>query len=220
DADEQRHLSSLLLTHMHFDHTRDIPTLGLATLSLPTSIDVYSQESTLTNVRDHLLTDIYPDLTQPLNDDPAAFAFHPIDGWETLSVGGYRIKPIPVEHPVPTVGYIIQPEGGKSLAYSGDTGGALMRFMEDPMAPELLFVDVTFPNALEWRAKISGHLTPALLKQQLTLAREAGVPIPRIVSVHRSLEHEEDILRELSEVGKELSIDIEPGYEGMVVDSI
>jgi hypothetical protein len=39
------------------------------------------------------------------------------------------------------------------------------------------------------------------------------VALPKIVPVHMSLEHQTDILSELSAVERALGIDLEPGYE-------
>jgi ribonuclease BN (tRNA processing enzyme) len=215
-ADEQAAVRNMLLTHLHFDHTRDIPTLGLATLDLPTTIEVYSLAVTLASVKHHLIDgEVYPDLTQRLNDAPPAYHFNAIDGQEVLSIGGYEIKPIPVIHSVPTVGYIVR-SGDDCVAYTGDTGGGLLPFMEDAMKPRVLYVDVTFPDALEWRARASGHLTPGMLKEQIREAKTAGATLPKIVPVHRNLEHERTILRELAAVATETDVDMEPGYEGMV----
>ena len=215
--DEQRALSDVLLTHLHFDHTRDIPTLGLATLSTPATIDVFSLGVTLASVRAHLIDgELYPDLTQGLNDAPPAFRFHEIQGNGTLSLSGYEIKAVPVPHPVPTVGYIVR-SGTDCVAYTGDTGGGLLPFMQDELTPTVLFVDVTFPNRLEARAKASQHLTPAMLREQIVEAQAAGVTLPKLVPVHMSLEHQSEIHTELAALQSELGIDLEPGTEGMVV---
>ena len=59
-------------------------------------------------------------------------------------------------------------------------------------------------------------LTPNRLKAQIQQARAEDVELPKIVPVHMSLEHEKAILKELSVVERELGIDLEPGFEGMV----
>ena len=41
--------------------------------------------------------------------------------------------------------------------------------------------------------------------------------LPRIIPVHRSLAAESEILEELAVVGATLGVDLEPGYENMVV---
>jgi hypothetical protein len=99
------------------------------------------------------------------------------------------------------------------IAYTGDTGGALLPFMQQVAVPRVLFVDVTFPNWLAARAEVSGHLTPAMLQTRIAEMQNAGVALPKIVPVHMSLEHQTDILSELSAVERALGIDLEPGYE-------
>ena len=214
--DEQLRIRQVLLTHLHFDHTRDIPTLGLQTLDFPHSIDVYSLGVTLAAVHDHLIDGYYyPDLTKQLNDTPPAFKFIEIRDSGTVKIGAYEITPVPAKHPVPTIGYIVKGPDD-CVAYTGDTGGDLLPFMQQTAVPRVLFVDVTFPNFLDARAEISGHLTPNMLKARIADAQAGGVTLPKIVPVHMSLEHQSDILSELSAVERELGIDLEPGYEGMM----
>ena len=216
-ADEQRRISSVLLTHLHFDHARDLPTLGLATIDEPTAIDVFAEQRTLDSVRGHLLDgEVYPDLTRGLNEAPPALRFCPLTEGEPLRVLGYDVDPVRADHPVPTVGYIVGADGSR-VGFSGDTGGKLMSFFTHERAPQVLFVDVTFPDRLAERARRSRHLTPSTLKRELGEALKAGVKLPRIVPVHRNLAAESEILKELAAVESSLGVELEPGYEDMVV---
>ena len=80
-----------------------------------------------------------------------------------------------------------------------------------------MFVDVTFPNKLEALAKLTGHLTPALLREQIIEALTAGLSVPRMVAVHISVPGQEQVIKELKSVAAELRIDLSPGFEEMVV---
>ncbi len=216
-ADEQRRVSTVLLTHLHFDHARDLPTLGLATIDEPTAIDVFSEQRTLDSVRAHLLDgEVYPDLTRGLNEGPPSFHFRALTEGQPLRVLDYDVAPVRADHPVPTVGYIVSANGTR-VGFSGDTGGKLMSFFTHERAPQVLFVDVTFPDRLAERARRSKHLTPSTLKRELAEALAAGVTLPRIIPVHRGLAAESEVLQELAAVGSELGVDLEPGYENMVV---
>jgi ribonuclease BN (tRNA processing enzyme) len=118
---------------------------------------------------------------------------------------------------VAALGYIVKSSTGGCFAYTGDTGGDLMPFFRDESAPEVLFADVTFPNRLESLAKITGHMTPNLLKKELEGALEAGVNLPRIVAVHISSPNHHEVVGEIDEVATEMGIDVAAGKQEMVV---
>jgi ribonuclease BN (tRNA processing enzyme) len=213
--DEQLRIRHVLLTHLHFDHTRDLPTLGLQTLDHPDVIEVHSLPITLSTVNQQLMNgEFYPNLTQQLNDRPPAFRFVEIHGRKPRAIGSYDVQPVDADHPVPTIGYLVS-RGGMTVGYTGDTGGPLLPFMQQAIRPDVLFVDVTFPNDLVWRAQASKHLTPNMLRSRIVDAQRAGAALPRIVPVHMSEAYQPQILKELAEVERDLGVDLEPGFEGM-----
>lgn len=216
---EHNAIRALLLTHGHFDHFRDLPTLGLATLDNPHHIDVYALAETLASVQDHLMDGtVYPDLTRDLRDAPAKYRLHPVKPLESFQVLRYHVKAVPAHHPVPALGYIVRPEGRTSFAYTGDSGGSLLPLLQDPNPADVLFVDVTFPNRLEQRANTTGHLTPALLAEQLRQALKLGLRIPRIVPVHLGVQYQAELANELSAEAERLGIDLKPGHEDMIIE--
>jgi cAMP phosphodiesterase len=89
---------------------------------------------------------------------------------------------------VPTTGFIVD-DGEVSLAFSSDTGPT-QHFWDVANATKNLKAVITessFPNSEEDLARISGHLTPAMLKLELAkLKRDVPVYIygakPRFVS--------------------------------------
>jgi len=137
-----------------------------------------------------------------------------VQPYEELSIGRYRVLPVPMPHSVPSVGYLITAEGEGSIFYTGDTGcgfaGALAR-----LKPDCLIVEVTAPNQfgdLDWSTK---HLTPAFLEEELELLKQSWGNLARVICVHMYGELEEQIKTELSESAQRLEADIIPAYEGM-----
>ena len=214
---EQYQVQAVLLTHMHFDHVRDIPTLGLATLDQPGTIDVYALPQTLDALRDHLLNwDIYPDFTKALGSRPPKYHFIPIQPDVVFNALGYEVRPISVLHPVPTVGFIVKSPDGNCVAYSGDTKGRLLPFFTDEMNPEILFVDLSFPNRLTELAQLTGHLSPNMLRQELEIALSKGLRLPRLEAVHLDPEHEQELSADLQSLAEDLGIDIAVGRTGVI----
>ena len=218
-AEEHKQVRAVLLTHLHFDHTRDIPTLALSTLYDKEPIDVHGLKETLKSVHQRMIDGtIYPDFTKPLGPVPARYRFHDLHAGKAFRVLDYEVKAFAMVHPVPSVGFLVRTDSGQCFGYSGDTSGNLLALLKDPMAPSVLFVEMTYPNRMADLSKITGHLIPEPLRVQLAAARQARVPIPRIIAVHMGMSDHDEILRDLAAAAASLGVDITPGREDMLVE--
>ena len=142
---ELKQLNALLLTHQHFDHIRDIPTIGLAAFDEPNTIDLYAISETLNVVHTNLLNgNVYPDFTKPLRGGSPKFRFNPVQPDTSFNVLDYKVRAIPMPHSAPTVGYRIASPAGEHFAYTGDTGGNLLPFLDSDSEPNILFLEVSF----------------------------------------------------------------------------
>jgi ribonuclease BN (tRNA processing enzyme) len=130
-----------------------------------------------------------------------------------MDIEGYRVVALPVNHTISTVGFEITSKDGKKVFYSGDTGSGLSALWEH-ISPNLIIVDVTFPNRLENRAINSAHLCPKLLKKELMEFRRVKGYFPQVTLIHLSPKLEEEIKKEVKEVAKELKLPIGIAYEG------
>jgi ribonuclease BN (tRNA processing enzyme) len=211
---EQEKVSHILLTHCHYDHVRDVPAIALNISHFEKNIRVYSQASTLHAISDHILNGvIYPDFTKiPTANPPLEFC--PLEPHKVEIIGGYKVLAVPVKHGVPTVGYQITSDEGRSLFYSGDTGPGLSSCWEN-ISPQLLFIDVTLPNRLKEHAVSSGHLTPRLLGEELAGFKRTRGYLPQVMIIHLSPVFEDEIKEEVEQVAKDLWADISLSYEGM-----
>lgn len=216
---EQKNIQAVLLTHRHFDHVRDLPSLGLATMDSGGSVSLYSLPETLDAISSRLMDGLlYPDFTKRPTPDAPKFKLSPVTPGNTLSISGYTVRPLAVPHGAPTVGYIVHEPGAGSFAYSGDCGGGLLPFFQDSLRPDPLFVEVTYPTYMEERAKQRGHLTPNLLCREIEEALSQQLVVPRIIVVHRNPYYEEQIAEELAAVASELGVEIALAQEGMCLE--
>ncbi len=211
--EEKDGLQAALLTHRHYDHLRDLPSFGLATMDNGATVALYGLAETLEALTSHLMDGLlYPNFTQrPTKACPKYRLNHVIPG-HLFRVLGMEARAVPVPHGAPAVGFVLR-SGQVAAAFTGDTSGGLDAFLSDPFKPQLLFVDVTFSNAGESKARKSGHLTPALLHGELEASLRLGLPIPRIVAVHMDQRHEGAVRRELAKVSASLGAEIILGTE-------
>jgi cAMP phosphodiesterase len=214
--DEQLHLKAVLITHHHFDHVRDLATLGMNLWSSG-PLPVYGLESSLQTVLIHIFNGVlYPDFTSRPSPEKPAFKFHPVAPGKVFTVGSYSILPFLVNHGIPTAGYQITGADRKSFVYTGDTH-RLPEATWQGLAPRLIVSEVTVPDKYESMARESGHLTPKMLKDELLAFKKIHKYIPPVITVHMSPHLEDDIQKELSRVAEDLGTEITCGYEGMRV---
>ena len=168
--DEQTKIHNILVTHCHLDHTKDILFLADNVVGKGnTLIEIISIPQVIDNLKFHLLNDkIWPDFTIIPTAKKPTLQFRSIETGKTISVDGLRVKAVPVNHTVDAVGYIISDEKS-SIIYTGDTGPTdeLWREANELTDLKAVMIETSFPNHLHKLARMSGHLTPSMLKDQL-----------------------------------------------------
>lgn len=178
--EEQVQIDDILLTHAHLDHMVDLAFLADNVLGKrKTPIRIWGPDPVLTAVRQHLFNDyIWPDFTKIPSADGPVLTLNPLPDDGPVSISGYSVKFAQTTHTVHTVGYCLS-AGSGSLFYSGDTSTTEAIWEMAASCPDLriAFVEASFPNRLENLAKISGHLTPAMLKVELEKFGAHEVPI-------------------------------------------
>lgn len=218
-AEEQAGIEAVLLTHRHFDHVRDLPTLALATMESSGPISVYGLHETIDEVAPRLVDGVlYPDFTKRMTEEGPKVRFSNVEDGRDFRHGPYQVRAHSVPHSCPCIGYVVTGPDGRSFAYTGDCGGGLLPFFQDPWGPSTIFVEVTYGNEMVERARATSHLTPGLLAAELEEAIREGAAMPHIMVVHRDARYEDDIERELDAVSSELEVQITLAFEDMNIE--
>ncbi len=213
---EQQNLKAILLTHHHYDHTRDIPLLGMSLFLSKKTTEIYGPKSVYESLMSHLLNgDLYPNFTKIPPEKPV-FNFNIVELGKVVSIAGYSILPLAVKHAAPTIGYQITSSNGISVFFTSDTGPGLDDCWNQ-ISPNLLIIETTLLNDKDKAAHRAGHLTPRLLLKELESFRKIKGYLPQVVLVHLDPISEKSLKSEIREVEKTLSTHIHFGYEGMKI---
>ncbi|MFC1914206.1 MBL fold metallo-hydrolase [Chloroflexota bacterium] len=213
---EQQRIKAILLTHHHYDHIRDIPAVAMNAFLHEARIHVYSTQTVYDALANYLLNgELYPRfLTRP--EDNPTIQFTVLAPGSTVKIAGYTVMAVPMTHSIPAVGFQVTSPRGKTVFYTGDTGADLTECWRSIM-PQLLIIEVTMSNRWEEYARMSGHLTPGMLKQELEHFRELNGYLPQVIAVHMVPGQEEEIAAELAVVSADLGHTIALAREGMQV---
>jgi len=214
---EQEKIRAVLLSHHHFDHSRDLVTLGFNAALWDGQVKVYALRETRDRVISCLLDGkIYANLQEYPTKEKATLQFEAIEPYREENIEGYRVRALPVKHSVPTVGYHLASPGGGKLFYTSDTGPGLADCWQH-ISPDLLICESFLPDSMTGRAGKVGHLSPQLLKEELVQFKQLKGYLPRVIVIHLALSYERQVKREVARLARELGGDISLGYEGMEV---
>ena len=213
---EQLNLKAVLLTHQHYDHIRDIPSLLMNLYLHNSSIDIYASQEVYQVLSGYLMNgDVYPEFFKEGPKGPAAI-FIPVEPYRSYTISDYEIFTARSNHSVPTMAFQITSAEGKKVLYTGDTGPGLEFWQQ--VSPHLLITEVIASNRYNSFALEKGHLTPSLLEGELKIFREVHNYLPQVAVIHLYPDLEDEIKSELNEVIKNLQHPITSGYEGMGIN--
>jgi phosphoribosyl 1,2-cyclic phosphodiesterase len=215
---EQKKIDALLLTHHHFDHTRDLVTLAAnASYYWQKQMVVCAPRYTLDVVTGCLLDGkIYTNFLEYPSKERPAVILEAIEPYGRKTIAGYDVLAVPVRHSVPAVGYQVTSSDGKSLFYTGDTTVGISECWQH-ISPQLLITEVAGPDKYEGWLKESGHLCARLLRGELVEFRRLKGYLPRVVVIHIGNPYEQVIREEVAQVAQELEADISLGHEDMKI---
>jgi 3',5'-cyclic-nucleotide phosphodiesterase len=205
---EQERIRSVLVSHPHMDHVRDLATLADNRCQQGgTTLDIVGIPETIHALKRHFFNDvIWPDFTKIDTEHGPTVRFVEVLPNEVSDVDGYEVTPVLVNHTVDTSAFIIRHDA-KSIVYGGDTGPTdelwtRVNALDDLQA---LMMEVSFPNDEARLAHDSRHLTPASLDSELAkLTQSEQLPI---LLYHIKPAFEQRVLRELAKLrGRNLQI--------------
>jgi len=215
---EQKNIRTVLLTHHHFDHTRDLVTLAANTgYYWQGQLTVHAPRYTLDIVTKYLVDGtMYMNFLEYPSKQKPTLICEDIEPYGRKTIAGYDVLALPARHSVPAVGYQITSGDGRSMFYTGDTTVGISDCWQY-ISPQLLITEVAGPNEYGDWLKKAGHLCARFLKEELTQFRQLKKYLPRVIIIHVGNFFEQKIKEEVAEVAQELEADINLGYEDMKI---
>jgi len=206
--DDQERIRSVLVSHPHMDHIRDLATLADNRCQQGGStLEIVGIPATIEALRKHFFNDIiWPDFTLIDAKGGPTVRYVEVEPNHAASIDAYQVTPVMVNHTVDTSAFIIR-QNHKSIVYGGDTGPTddlwtHINALDDLQA---LMMEVSFPNDETDLANASLHLTPEMLASELGKLEQAE-ELP-ILLYHIKPTFEARVLRELADIrGRNLQI--------------
>ncbi len=174
-------IDHILISHSHLDHVLSIGLLADSVMRLRRAqgrgpIRVHALPETLAALRTHIFNGvIWPDFTRLPSAEAPVLELVSFEVGEVLALNGKRIEVLSASHTVPAVGFGVecaaptspdQPRGW--WVYTGDTGpNPLLWERLRRMRVAHLIIETAFSNEERQLARISRHLSPAALGEEL-----------------------------------------------------
>ena len=197
---EQEAVKHVFLTHSHTDHTASLPIfVENAWTPAGNCPVIYGSRETLDAVENHIFNDvIWPDFIALSRNMPPFLRLCPIESEIPIEAAGLTLTPIPVNHVVPTFGYVVSDTGG-SVIFGADSGPTDRIWQVAHQIPNLraVFLEACFPNSLTSLAKASLHLTADMFAGEVAKI-PAGV---KVIAIHIKVRYRDQVIRELEALG-------------------
>jgi ribonuclease BN (tRNA processing enzyme) len=167
--DEMQGIDQVFLTHSHLDHVAALPLMVDAVAARrSTPLQIYALAGTITALRAHIFNDvIWPDFSRIPTPEAPFVAFHEIKTGQALQLKGKLIEVLPAVHTVPAVGYAVT-AGTGCWVFTGDTeqNPAFWKRLNE-LNVAMLVIETAFSNREKDLAKLSLHLSPVVLANEL-----------------------------------------------------
>ena len=195
---EMSMIDHVFITHSHLDHIACLPLLvDSVGFMRDQPVVIHATAETLKILQQHVFNwAIWPDFAEIPSLQQPVMRYEEIRLGETVEVGGRKLTPLPANHVVPAIGFLID-SGQASLAFSGDTTtcDALWEAVNQIDNLRYLIVETAFCDAEKELAILSRHLCPSLLAAELAKLKLE----PEIFITHLKPGEVELTMREIGE---------------------
>jgi 3',5'-cyclic-nucleotide phosphodiesterase len=176
DLKSQCALEAVLVSHAHLDHVRDLATIAdNRAQNGCRPLIIAGTKQTIGVLKKHFFNDLlWPDFAKIPDEDHPTIRYVALKPEVPTEIAGYMVRAILVSHTIECCAFAVQGKDG-SIAYSGDTGPTdrLWEVLNATADLRALLMEVSFPNARQELATVSGHHTPQTLAADMKKLKNA-----------------------------------------------
>lgn len=211
DDTQRARVRNIIITHAHIDHIATLPIyIDDLAASLEEPIRVHATAEVIETLDRDILNDtIYPRFSRLRGEHCFLMEYVPFAPFQPFRVEHLSFVAVPVNHTVPTVGLIIS-DSKRTIAFSGDTAETdeFWRVINECKQIDAVIIETSFPNLMHELARVSKHLTPALLACEMAKLEHHEADV---LTVHLKAAFRETLVGELMALGVPRLSVMEPG---------
>jgi cAMP phosphodiesterase len=175
----QKKIRHVFISHSHIDHIASLPIFVDNVYEQgPDCPTIHASRHTLSCLQSDIFNDrLWPDMVRLSMQESPFLRFEESQSEVTVEAGNLQVTPVPLDHLVPTFGFIIADDSA-AIAIVSDTSPTERIWELINQTPNLkaVFLEASFPNHMEWLAERAMHLTPSLFAaEQAKLERDVPV---------------------------------------------
>lgn len=169
-------IEHIFLTHSHLDHIIDIPFLAdLFVTQKAISLKIYGLKSTLDDLRQFIFNQrVWPNFEEIslIGHAEKTIELIEIEAEKPYYIDDVTLTAFKTNHTEGSCGYCIEKEGS-GILFTADTYRCdrIWELLDANPHIHSLVIETSFPSSFEKLAHDSKHLTPALLKDELSHAK-------------------------------------------------
>lgn len=197
--DRQRKVRRVFLSHSHIDHVASLPAFLDHVYGSPQDCPtVFAGAETLHSLQTDLFNDrLWPDFIRLSSEGPPFVKLQELQPFQTCEAGDLRITPIPLNHVVPTFGFLVEDQNS-SVAFITDTQvtDAVWDAVNSCKTLKAVFLECSFPRRHRALARQCGHLSVDTFARECDKLRR-DIPV---IAYHLKPAFCEEIMEEIAEI--------------------
>src|SRR5262249_55053088 len=207
---EQGQIRHIFLSHTHMDHMASLPVFleNVFQAGRP-PVHLWASPEVLASLRQDFFNDrVWAKTFSWDAKDPKILEATPLEPEQPVKIGHLTLTPVPVEHAVPTYGFVVE-DNHSAVVISSDTGPTTALWECANRKPNLraVFLESSFPNSLRDLAQTTCHLTPQLFGLEATKLKQRVA----LIAVHIKPRYRAEIIAELEALGLPELVIAQPG---------